>query len=154
MLCGDFAAECAHKKVNKNNRLSCNALTTNQGAGVRISPGAPFIEEEPIRPYKNDYIVWKGNWTNGYRDTDLRTILHALKIRRLVIAGIAEPACVYGTFLGTFDEGIEPIMLSDCLVPAGSDEQMANKVHDFSIKTFYPMMGSRVITSKELVFIK
>lgn len=107
-----------------------------------------------LRPRNSDYVVWKGNWTNGYRDTDLRTILRGLNIQRLVIVGVAEPACVYGTFLGTFDEGIEPIMLSDCLVPAGSDEAMENKVHSFSVNTFYPMMGARVITSKKLEFVK
>ncbi|HBM16303.1 MAG TPA: hypothetical protein DD381_08200 [Lentisphaeria bacterium] len=107
-----------------------------------------------IQPNKNDIIVHKGNWCNAFIDTDLRTITESMGIKRLIITGAVEPACVYATFMGAFDDGIEPIVLSDCTIPAGSDKETQDKIHNFSIDTFYPLMGGEVTTSEFLRFME
>lgn len=106
---------------------------------------------DELKPQPEDYIVQKGSWSNGFHDTDLRSIVRALKLHTLMITGLAEPIAIYGTFLGAWDEGLEIIMVEDCIMASGANPQIQDAIHHFSKNTFYPMMGARVTTSE---FIK
>ena len=44
-----------------------------------------FAVIDELRPKQGDYIIEKGSWSNGFRDTDLRSMVHALKFIRLFL---------------------------------------------------------------------
>jgi nicotinamidase-related amidase len=107
---------------------------------------------DELCPHKDDYIVEKGSWSNGFRETNLREIVRKLEINSLVFTGVAEPIAIYGTFLGAWDEGLETVMIADCIMASAIDQEVQNTIHAFSINTFYPMMGARVTDSRYLIF--
>lgn len=104
-----------------------------------------------MKPHDGDYTVIKGNWSNGFRDTELRSILSALKVHNLILTGIAEPIAIYGTFLGAWDEGLQTVMLTDC-ISASADPKTQEVIRNFSTNIFYPLMGARLTTSEDLKF--
>lgn len=82
----------------------------------------------------------------------LRDIVRKLKINTIIFTGVAEPIAIYGTFLGAWDEGLETVMVADCIIASAIDQKIQDTVHQFSISTFYPMMGARVTESRYLRF--
>ncbi len=107
---------------------------------------------DELKPHQEDYIVEKGSWSNGFRETNLSDIVRKLKISTMIFTGVAEPIAIYGTFLGAWDEGLETVMIADCIMASAIDPKIQDKVHQFSINTFYPMMGARVTESRYLRF--
>lgn len=107
---------------------------------------------DELQPHNEDYIIEKGSWSNGFRGTNLGDVIRELKINTLIFTGVAEPIAIYGTFLGAWDEGLETVMVADCIMASAIDQAVQDTIHQFSIQTFYPMMGAKVTASNYLRF--
>lgn len=88
------------KKVIPWDQLTLEQLAWNMGV----------LDE--LKPHSDDYIVEKGSWSNGFRETNLSDIVRKLKINTMIFTGVAEPIAIYGTFLGAWDEGLETVMVA------------------------------------------
>jgi nicotinamidase-related amidase len=95
----------------------------------RSSPGRRVSER--LRPTKKDYFVLKPKHS-GFFDTTLDTLLEALRIRRVILTGIAGNICVLFTANDAYMREFKLFAPADCIVsntPAENDyalEQIAS----------------------------
>jgi nicotinamidase-related amidase len=82
----------------------CTAKTSN---GRRVSMR--------MRPTRADYFVLKPKHS-GFYDTTLETLLDDLKIRRVIVSGIAGNVCVLFTANDAYMRGLKVYAPSDCIV--------------------------------------
>jgi nicotinamidase-related amidase len=82
----------------------CTAKTSN---GRRVSLR--------MRPTKDDYFVLKPKHS-GFYDTTLETLLDDLKIRRVLVTGIAGNICVLFTANDAYMRGLKVFAPADCIV--------------------------------------
>jgi nicotinamidase-related amidase len=82
----------------------CTAKTSN---GRRVSMR--------MRPTRADYFVLKPKHS-GFYDTTLETLLDDLKIRRVIVSGIAGNICVLFTANDAYMRGLKVYAPSDCIV--------------------------------------
>jgi len=79
----------------------------------RSTPG--YLVSRRLRPTANDYFVLKPRHS-GFYDTTLETLLDDLKIRRVIVTGVAGNICVLFTANDAYMRGIDVIAPSDCIV--------------------------------------
>ena len=95
----------------------------------RSSPGRRVSER--LRPTKKDYFVLKPKHS-GFFDTTLDTLLEALRIKRVILTGIAGNICVLFTANDAYMREFKLFAPADCIVsntPAENDyalEQIAS----------------------------
>ena len=95
----------------------------------RSSPGRRVSQR--LRPTKRDYFVLKPKHS-GFFDTTLDTLLEALRIRRVILTGIAGNICVLFTANDAYMREFKLFAPADCIVsntPAENDyalEQIAS----------------------------
>ncbi len=82
------------------------------------SPGR--VISSRLRPTTRDYFVLKPKHS-GFYDTTLDTLLRDLKIRRVVMAGLAGNICVLFTANDAYMRGLKLFVPSDC-VASNTDE--------------------------------
>jgi nicotinamidase-related amidase len=80
---------------------------------ARTSPGRRVSTR--LRPTRDDYFVLKPKHS-GFYDTTLHTLLMDLKIRRVIITGIAGNICVLFTANDAYMRGLKIIAPRDCCV--------------------------------------
>ena len=80
---------------------------------ARSSPG--HVVSRRLKPTARDYFVLKPKHS-GFFDTTLDTLLEALHIRRIIIAGIAGNICVLFTANDAYMRGYRIFAPSDCVV--------------------------------------
>jgi nicotinamidase-related amidase len=68
-----------------------------------------------LRPTRDDYFVLKPKHS-GFYDTTLETLLRDLKIRRVIVTGIAGNICVLFTANDAYMRGLQIIAPRDCCV--------------------------------------
>ena len=88
---------------------------------ARSSPGRGVSQR--LRPTAHDYFVLKPKHS-GFFDTTLDTLLAALRIRRVVLSGIAGNICVLFTANDAYMRGLTIFAPADCIVsntPADND---------------------------------
>jgi len=85
----------------------------------RSSPGRRVSRR--LRPTKNDYFVLKPKHS-GFFDTTLDTLLEALRIRRVILTGIAGNICVLFTANDAYMRELRLFVPSDCIVSNTSEE--------------------------------
>jgi nicotinamidase-related amidase len=68
-----------------------------------------------LRPTRDDYFVLKPKHS-GFYDTTLATLLRDLKIRRVIVTGIAGNICVLFTANDAYMRGLQIIAPRDCCV--------------------------------------
>jgi nicotinamidase-related amidase len=68
-----------------------------------------------LRPTRDDYFVLKPKHS-GFYDTTLETLLRDLKIRRVIVTGIAGNICVLFTANDAYMRGLKIIAPRDCCV--------------------------------------
>jgi nicotinamidase-related amidase len=68
-----------------------------------------------LRPTREDYFVLKPKHS-GFYDTTLETLLRDLKIRRVIVTGIAGNICVLFTANDAYMRGLKIIAPRDCCV--------------------------------------
>jgi nicotinamidase-related amidase len=81
--------------------------TTKASKGRRVSLR--------MRPTKADYFVLKPKHS-GFYDTTLETLLRDLKIRRVIVTGIAGNICVLFTANDAYMRGMQIVAPRDCCV--------------------------------------
>ena len=68
-----------------------------------------------MRPTSRDYFVLKPKHS-GFYDTTLETLLDDLKIRRVIVTGIAGNICVLFTANDAYMRGLKIFAPADCIV--------------------------------------
>jgi nicotinamidase-related amidase len=81
--------------------------TTRTSKGRRVSLR--------MRPTKDDFFVLKPKHS-GFYDTTLETLLDDLKIRRVIVTGIAGNICVLFTANDAYMRGLKIFAPADCIV--------------------------------------
>jgi nicotinamidase-related amidase len=112
---------------------------------ARSSPGR--VVSSRLRPTKKDYFVLKPKHS-GFFDTTLDTLLEALKIRRLIIAGIAGNICVLFTANDAYMREFQIYAPPDCIV----SNTVEDNVH--ALRQIEVVMKGRLPLSTELKFRK
>ena len=74
-----------------------------------------------LRPTKSDYFVLKPKHS-GFYDTTLETLLRDLKIRRVIVTGIAGNICVLFTANDAYMRGLRIYAPGDCIVSNTVDD--------------------------------
>jgi nicotinamidase-related amidase len=85
----------------------------------RSSPGRRVSRR--LRPTKKDYFVLKPKHS-GFFDTTLDTLLDTLRIRRVILAGIAGNICVLFTANDAYMRDLKIFAPSDCIVSNTAEE--------------------------------
>ena len=85
----------------------------------RTSPGRRVSRR--LRPRKNDYFVLKPKHS-GFFDTTLDTLLATLRIRRVILTGIAGNICVLFTANDAYMRELKIIAPADCIVSNTPEE--------------------------------
>jgi nicotinamidase-related amidase len=82
-----------------------------------------------LRPTKDDYFVLKPKHS-GFYDTTLGTLLDDLKIRRVIVTGIAGNICVLFTANDAYMRGLKIFAPADCIVSntAGDNEAALRQI--------------------------
>ena len=90
----------------------------------RTSPGR--LVSQRLRPTSRDYFVLKPKHS-GFFDTTLDTLLRALRIRRVVLTGIAGNICVLFTANDAYMRELSIYVPPDCIVsntPADNEQAL------------------------------
>jgi len=80
---------------------------------AKAAPG--HVISRRLKPTGDDYFVLKPKHS-GFYDTTLETLLDSLKIRRVIVTGIAGNICVLFTANDAYMRGLRIIAPSDCIV--------------------------------------
>jgi nicotinamidase-related amidase len=111
--------------------------------------GEPLIEHtwgaKPLaglEPREGQIEVIKKRF-NSFHNTNLRTLLDALKVDTLLITGVSCHMCVNGTIVGAVDEDFNVIALHDAI--AGPSEPLCN----FLFTKLWPQWAVKVVTVSE-----
>jgi nicotinamidase-related amidase len=80
---------------------------------ARTSPGRRVSQR--LRPTARDYFVLKPKHS-GFYDTTLDTLLSDLRIRRVIVTGIAGNICVLFTANDAYMRGLKIFAPADCIV--------------------------------------
>ncbi len=102
------------------------AFATYKAKDLLPPPASRLIPTFQPRP--NEILLNKDRF-NAFIGNDLRIILRAQDVKRLVIAGVATSGVVVSTFCAAADEDFELIILSDACAdpnPRLNDELMTN----------------------------
>lgn len=102
--------------------------------------GAQFYQLEPD---KDDVIVIKHRYS-AFIHTRLESVLRALKIETLLMAGVSTNICVESTARDGFMLDFEVIFLSDCTAA------FSREAHDMTLQTINQFFGT-VATSKDVI---
>jgi nicotinamidase-related amidase len=94
-------------------RQTVGHCTSQSSPGHRVS--------RRLRPTKKDYFVLKPKHS-GFFDTTLDTLLQALRIRRVILTGIAGNICVLFTANDAYMRDLRIFAPSDCIVSNTAEE--------------------------------
>jgi nicotinamidase-related amidase len=107
------------------------------------SPG--HVVSRRLRPTARDYFVLKPKHS-GFYDTTLDTLLEDLRIKRVILAGIAGNICVLFTANDAYMRGLRLYAPSDCIV-SNTSEDNAHALRQIEI-----VMKGRTTASTHLRF--
>jgi nicotinamidase-related amidase len=111
----------------------------------RSSPGRRVSRR--LRPTKRDYFVLKPKHS-GFFATTLDTLLETLRIRRVILTGIAGNICVLFTANDAYMRDLKIFAPADCIVSNTAAD------NDYALQQIALVMKGSVAPSKELVFRK
>jgi nicotinamidase-related amidase len=109
----------------------------------RSSPGR--VVSKRLRPAARDYFVLKPRHS-GFFDTTLDTLLGALRIRRIILAGIAGNICVLFTANDAYMRELRIFAPADCIV---SNTPADN---EYALRQIATVMKGNVAPSTRLAF--
>jgi nicotinamidase-related amidase len=110
---------------------------------ARSSPGRRVAQR--LRPTAHDYFVLKPKHS-GFFDTTLDTLLEALRIRRVILTGIAGNICVLFTANDAYMRDFDLFVPADCIV---SNTAAAN---EYVLRQIRTVMKGNVTPSSRLAF--
>jgi nicotinamidase-related amidase len=111
----------------------------------RSSPGRRVSLR--LRPTRKDYFVLKPRHS-GFFDTTLDTLLAALRIRRVILTGIAGNICVLFTANDAYMRELKIFAPSDCIVSNTPEE------NDHALKQIRSVLKGNITPSPFLRFEK
>ena len=111
----------------------------------RSSPG--HVVSRRLRPTRQDYFVLKPKHS-GFYDTTLGTLLSDLKVRRVIVTGIAGNICVLFTANDAYMRGMQIFAPADCIV-SNTPEDNANALRQIEI-----VLKGRTEPSTQLTFAR
>ncbi len=109
----------------------------------RSSPGR--LVSQRLRPTTRDYFVLKPKHS-GFFDTTLDTLLETLRVRRVVLTGIAGNICVLFTANDAYMRDLQIFAPADCIV---SNTRADN---DHALRQIEVVLKGRVADSTRLLF--
>jgi nicotinamidase-related amidase len=98
-----------------------------------------------LRPTARDYFVLKPKHS-GFYDTTLDTLLEDLKIRRVIVTGIAGNICVLFTANDAYMRGLRIYAPPDCIVSNTAEENA------FALRQIETVLKGRLDPSERLAF--
>ena len=117
-----------------------------QTVGHCTSPSSPGRRvSRRLRPTKKDYFVLKPKHS-GFFDTTLDTLLDALRIRRLILTGIAGNICVLFTANDAYMREFKLFAPADCIVSNTSEE------NDHALRQIASVLKGNLTASADLTF--
>ena len=111
----------------------------------RSSPGRRVSKR--LRPTSRDYFVLKPKHS-GFFDTTLDTLLETLRIRRLIVTGIAGNICVLFTANDAYMRDFKIFAPADCIVSNTVAE------NDHALQQVEMVLKGNIAVSTRLVFRK
>ena len=112
---------------------------------ARSSPGRHVSQR--LRPTSRDYFVLKPKHS-GFFDTTLDTLLGMLRIRRVILTGIAGNICVLFTANDAYMRELKLFAPADCIVSNTAAE------NDHALQQIETIMKGNLTVSTELTFRK
>ncbi len=109
------------------------------------SPGR--IVSRRLKPTSRDYFVLKPKHS-GFYDTTLDTLLNDLKIRRVIVTGIAGNICVLFTANDAYMRGLRIYAPSDCIVSNTPDDNA------HALRQIQVVLKGRTEPSGEIGFVR
>ncbi|MBL6455216.1 isochorismatase family protein [Belnapia sp. T6] len=104
-------------------------------AGRLITHGTWDHEIVPeLTPEPGDILVLKSRYS-GFAGTALEQILHARRIRTVLIAGVATNVCVESTLRDAYHREFFPVMVTDATLAAGGPAAQA--ATEFNVAQFF-----------------
>jgi nicotinamidase-related amidase len=110
---------------------------------ARSSPGRRVSQR--LRPTSRDYFVLKPKHS-GFYDTTLDTLLDSLRIRRVVLTGIAGNICVLFTANDAYMRDLKVFAPADCIVSNTAAD------NDYALQQIESVMKGNVAPSTQLAF--
>ena len=111
-----------------------------------MSPSSPGRRvSRRLRPTKNDYFVLKPKHS-GFYDTTLDTLLEALEVRRVILAGIAGNICVLFTANDAYMRDFRIFAPADCIISNTPEENA------YALTQIASVMKGNVAASTTLKF--
>jgi nicotinamidase-related amidase len=110
---------------------------------ARSSPGRRVSSR--LRPTSHDYFVLKPKHS-GFFDTTLDTLLGMLRIRRIILAGIAGNICVLFTANDAYMREFKLFVPADCMVSNTAAD------NDYALRQIETVMKGNVAVSTRLTF--
>ena len=109
----------------------------------RSSPGRRVSQR--LRPTRRDYFVLKPKHS-GFFDTTLDTLLETLRIRRVILTGIAGNICVLFTANDAYMRDLKIFAPADCIVSNTAAD------NDHALRQIAVVLKGNVTTSTALRF--
>ena len=109
----------------------------------RSCPGR--LVAQRLRPTNRDYFVLKPKHS-GFFDTTLETLLESLKVRRIILAGIAGNICVLFTANDAYMRDFKVIAPADCIVSNTSAD------NEYALNQISSVLKGTVVSSSQLRF--
>jgi len=110
---------------------------------ARTSPGRRVSQR--LRPTTRDYFVLKPKHS-GFYDTTLDTLLGSLRVRRVILTGIAGNICVLFTANDAYMRDLKIFAPADCIVSnTAQDNQNA-------LRQIHTVLKGNITTSERLTF--
>ena len=110
---------------------------------ARSSPGRRVSQR--LRPTSRDYFVLKPKHS-GFYDTTLDTLLDSLRIRRVILTGIAGNICVLFTANDAYMRDLKVFAPADCIVSNTTAD------NDHALQQIESVMKGHVTPSTRLAF--
>jgi nicotinamidase-related amidase len=112
---------------------------------ARSSPGRRVSQR--LRPTVRDYFVLKPKHS-GFFDTTLDTLLESLRVRRVVLTGIAGNICVLFTANDAYMRDLKVFAPADCIVSNTAAD------NDHALRQIASVLKGNVASSTQLTFRK
>lgn len=110
---------------------------------ARSSPGRRVSER--LRPTRRDYFVLKPKHS-GFFDTTLDTLLDRLRVRRVILTGLAGNICVLFTANDAYMRELKVFVPADCIASNTADD------NDHALRQIKAVMKGNVTPSDQLRF--
>jgi len=110
---------------------------------ARSSPGR--VISRRLRPTSRDYFVLKPKHS-GFYDTTLDTLLDALRVRRVILAGIAGNICVLFTANDAYMRDFQIFAPADCIVSNTAADNA------YALKQIETVLKGNLATSERMRF--